>query len=380
MDKRKILWYCLFGLLIIVLAVVVSLSGIWIKYKIMDYEAISVEPDSRDYSTYYNSLNYKDQLLYNSVVDAATEIADESEILNYSYDMEVFMNVVGCIRADRPELFSVDFEALVLQHSNHKTKVGMVYLEEQDVITDMIAKYDDAVDSAMEKVLPSMTDYEKELTINDYLLDHCRYAPGERQQISSTAYGALVLGEAYCDGYAYAAKQLLDKAYIDSVIIYGETEGAMHVWNMVQIEGQYYHLDVMWNDADIGDENKLRFHGYFNLSDDVSKLDHNYENKDIIPYAVSDVNYYKKTGCYAETVEGIEEVLYNQLKLAVEQKREYIELLCPETKSSEDIEAPYMAALKRVNEELGSDVLYEVFSIYDATARDNSITIQIFYN
>ena len=149
---------------------------------------------------------------------------------------------------------------------------------------------------------------------------------------------------------------------------------------MVEIEGQYYHLDVMWNDADIGSDSKLRFHGYFNLSDDMIKLDHSYENDGIIPYAVTDGSYYKETGCYAATGAELEEVFYDQLLKAVKEKREYIELLCPETKSNEDIGTPYTAALKRVNSELGYEALYEAFSVYDATARDNSVTIQIYYN
>ena len=134
------------------------------------------------------------------------------------------------------------------------------------------------------------------------------------------------------------------------------------------------------NDADIGSDGKLRFHGYFNLSDDMIKLDHSYENDGTLPYAVTDGSYYKETGCYAATKTELEEVFYNQLKKAVSEKREYIELLCPETKLNEDIGTPYTAALKRVNSELGYEALYEAFSVYDATARDNSVTIQIYYN
>ncbi|MBQ3182601.1 MAG: hypothetical protein IJB24_06785 [Clostridia bacterium] len=379
-DKKKLIRYGIYGLFFIILAVVVSLCAIWIKYKVMDFEAMMTEPEKREYSIYYNSLNHKGQLLYNSITAAAEELSEESEVLRYSYDMEEFQKIIGCIRGDRPELFYIDYDNLVLYHSNHRTKVGMVYLDKVDAIPGMIEEYNSAIERAMEFVLPSMTDYEKEIAINDWLLDNCCYALGERNALSSTSYGALVRGQAYCDGYAYAAKQLLNKAYIDALVVYGEADGAEHVWNMVEIEGQYYHLDVMWNDADIGSDSKLRFHGYFNLSDDMIKLDHSYENDGIIPYAVTDGSYYKETGCYAATGAELEEVFYDQLLKAVKEKREYIELLCPETKSNEDIGTPYTAALKRVNSELGYEALYEAFSVYDATARDNSVTIQIYYN
>lgn len=379
-DKRTLIRYGIYGLFFIVLAVVVSLCAIWIKYKVIDFEAMMTEPETREYSIYYNSLDHKQQLLYNSITAAAEGLSDESEVLRYSYDMQEFQRVIGCIRADLPELFYVDFDNLVLYHSNHRTKIGMVYLEGVDAIPAMIEEYESVVDEVMENILPSMTDYEKEIAVNDWLVDHCSYPLGERTQLSSTAYGALVLGQAYCDGYAYAAKQLLNKAYIDSLVVYGETDEVEHVWNMVEIDGSFYHLDVMWNDADIGSDGKLRFHGYFNLSDDMIRLDHSYENDGTLPYAVTDGSYYKETGCYAATKAELEEVIYSQLKKAVAEKREYIELLCPETKSNEDIGTPYTAALKRVNSELGYDALYEAFSVYDATGRDNSVTIQIYYN
>ena len=379
-DKRTLIRYAIYAAFFILLATVVSLSAIWIKYKVLDFEAMMTEPEEREYSIYYNSLNHKQQLLYNSITSAGEKLWDESEVLRYSFNMEEFQKIIGCIRADRPELFYIDYDNLVLYHSNHRTKVGMVYLDTKDAIPGMIEQYNAAVDKALAGLVPSMTDYEKEIAVNDYLTDNCSYALGERKALSSTAYGALVLGQAYCDGYAYAAKQLFDKAYIDSLVVYGEANDVEHVWNMVEIEGQFYHLDVMWNDADIGSDSKLRFHGYFNLSDDMIKYDHSYENDGTLPYAVTDGGYYKQIGCYAKTKAELEEVFYNQLKRAVETGREYIELLCPETKSNEDIGTPYTAALTRVNSELGYEALYEAFSVYDATARDNSVTIQIYYN
>ena len=380
MDKKKLIRYGIYVLFFVILALIVSFCAIWIKYKVMNFEVMNKEPDIREYSTYYNALNYKQQLLYNAITSAADEVLEESEVLTYSYDMDEFQKVLHCVRADRADLFYVDFNQLVLYHSNHKTKVGMIYLADGEDISVMRQEFSEAVDAVMENVLPSMTDFEKEVAINDWLTDNCSYAIGGSSALSSTAYGALVEGGAFCDGYAYAAKHLLNKAYIDALVVYGEADGAEHVWNMVEIEGHYYHLDVMWNDADIGGDNKMRFHGYFNLNDDSIKLDHSYENDGMLPQSMLDNNYYKQQGCYAETADEMEEVLYKQLMSAVESDREYIELLCPETKDNEAIGTPYTAALNRVNEELGYQALYEAFSVYEASAQNNSITIQIFYN
>ncbi len=380
-DKKRLIRYGIYALIFIILAVLVSLSAIWIKYKIIDYEVMNTEPGTREYSRYYNSLNYKEQLLYDLIIDGATELEAETEVLNYSYTMEDFQKIIHCIRADRPELFYIDYDRLVLYHSNHRTKVGMLYLADASKIGEMTEAYNAAVDKAMEHIPASMTDFEKELAVNDYITDNCNYALDKSDVLSSTAYGALVQGSAFCDGYAYAAKQLFDRARIDSLVIYGEADSQEHVWNMAEIDSQFYHLDVMWNDGNLNTENKLRFHGYFNLSDELIKLDHSYKDDyGVLPVAPTDNNYYKQVGAYCESTESLEDVFYTQLMKAVEQKREYIELFCLESKDNEVIGIPYNAALKRVNEELGYDALYKAFSVYEASAKNNSVTIQIFYN
>ena len=124
-DKKRLIRSGIYVLIFVVLAILVSFSAIWIKYKIIDYEVTNTEPATREYSRYYNSLNYKEQLLYDLVVDSAAQLTTETEVLNYSYEMEEFQKVIHCIRADRPELFYIDYGSLVLYHSNHRTKVGM---------------------------------------------------------------------------------------------------------------------------------------------------------------------------------------------------------------------------------------------------------------
>lgn len=379
-EKNKLLRYGLYGLFFVILAVAVSFCAIWIKYRVMEYEVVNAEPEYREYSGYYNSLNYKEQLMYDGIVSAAQDLTEETEVLNYSYEMEDFQHIIQCIRADRAELFYVNFNELVLYHSNHKTKVGMVYYEDADTVEKMIGKYDAAVKAISAEILPEMTDFEKEVAINDYLAKNCKYALGNSGPFASTAYGALVNGEAYCDGYAYAAKQLFDEAHLDSFVVYGAADGAEHVWNMVEIDGAYYHLDVMWNDADIGSGSELLFHGYFNLTDKDIRLDHEYENSGILPYATLDNNYYKQTGGYTENTDELEEIFYKLLCEAADKKREYIELYCTKTKENKDLSTPFAQAVRRVNEAKGAEIFFEAFSVHKASSQNNSITIQIFYN
>lgn len=62
------------------------------------------------------------------------------------------------------------------------------------------------------------------------------------------AYGALMEGQAVCQGYAYAFKMLCDQAQIPCWIVTGYYKEP-HAWNYVLLNGNYYQVDITWDDA-----------------------------------------------------------------------------------------------------------------------------------
>jgi len=59
-----------------------------------------------------------------------------------------------------------------------------------------------------------------------------------------TAYGALVRQTASSAGLARGLQALLALLEIESFIILGELDDVPHAWNLVYIDGYYYHIDV----------------------------------------------------------------------------------------------------------------------------------------
>ncbi|MBE6574228.1 MAG: hypothetical protein E7652_07530 [Ruminococcaceae bacterium] len=379
--KKKIIRYSLYLLFFIILVTAVSICVIKIKHKLIDNEIASAKPDTQVYSIYYNSLTYREQLLYNAVTYAASEHHEMSSVIDSEYSMEEFQDILSCIRADRPDLFYIDYDALVLHKRTHQTKVEMKYIADGKKMREMCREYEKVVEKALEGINDSMSDFEKELVLCHYVTDKCTYSAVSADELENTAYGALVLGRASCDGYAFAVKDLLNKAFIESFVIYGKAKDNEHVWNMVNIDGEYYHLDVTWNDSDNKADDGLRFHGYFNLSDEKIKLDHHFKDeKDIIPKADSDNCYYKSIDCYTEDEEELEEILFNALCKSVEEEREYIELEYIFSKENTLLKPYFTNAADRVNELYGEDILYNSFNVRPAADNSNAITIRIFYN
>ncbi|WP_408071553.1 Ig-like domain-containing protein [Butyrivibrio sp. JL13D10] len=115
-----------------------------------------------------------------------------------------------------------------------------------------------------------------ELIIHDALLDHITYDyEGYEVQnpthICHTAYAALVLGKAVCDGYSQAFTYLLDYEgiNIESVVVTGLGDGGGHAWNRVKLDGNWYEVDTTWDDADDTLDEDDR-HDWFNKTTPLS--------------------------------------------------------------------------------------------------------------
>lgn len=131
-----------------------------------------------------------------------------------------------------------------------------------------------------EIIKPGMSEYEKELAINEYLCRTCTYDDGalenaEKNNFQSvdasfkdsfTAYGALLNGRCVCAGYAAAFKLLADAAGLDCIVVTGTLEGTLpHAWNKVRIDGDWEILDVTNNDSD------FLSNALLNLPDEVGR-------------------------------------------------------------------------------------------------------------
>lgn len=65
------------------------------------------------------------------------------------------------------------------------------------------------------------------------------------------AYGALILKEARCEGYAKAAKLIMDRCGLSGIIARGEAVSQErrepHAWIIAECDGNNYHFDFTWN-------------------------------------------------------------------------------------------------------------------------------------
>ena len=116
---------------------------------------------------------------------------------------------------------------------------------------DDIAAINEIVDKVIkEKLNNNMPTREKIKIIHDYIIDSAEYDKlkyenkNDTTYKSNTAYGVLVQGYGTCNGYADAMAIFLDKLNIINYKI----SNSEHIWNLVYLDGKWYHLDLTWDD------------------------------------------------------------------------------------------------------------------------------------
>ena len=119
-----------------------------------------------------------------------------------------------------------------------------------------------AVDRACEACFAEgMTDLEKVIAAHDWIAVNCQYDPYvgggcvpvtydgvtyDDSEYVYSPYGVFVNGNAVCQGYSLALKVLLDRAGVECCYVSSNVMG--HAWNMVKLDGKWYHIDTTWDD------------------------------------------------------------------------------------------------------------------------------------
>lgn len=133
-------------------------------------------------------------------------------------------------------------------------------------------------DEVVKQVVTSgMDEFETAKALHDWVVLNCKYDKrlytGNMPDISYTAYGVFEHGTAVCAGYAKAYLALLESACVEAEYVTGNTTRGYHGWNVVKIDGEWYHVDTTWDDPTPDREGYVRYN-YFLKSDNYMLNDH----------------------------------------------------------------------------------------------------------
>lgn len=114
-----------------------------------------------------------------------------------------------------------------------------IYREIKDEIKE---KVEEKVKEIVREAEKYKTDREKVKYIHDIIINNCEYSTDG--EYTRAADGVLLYGKAQCIGYSKAFMWLCQESGIPCICVSNE----VHQWNMVYIEGKWYHVDVTYDD------------------------------------------------------------------------------------------------------------------------------------
>lgn len=197
--------------------------------------------------------------------DAAIDVSEFA--ISKDQTTTLYMEVVN----ESPELFYVSSSlSYVYSYSSEYSgfilkTIKPVYSGTKDEITQQKQAFEDSVEEIAKNLNFDASDLAIATQIHDYVVTHCKYG-STSQNVSHSAYGAIVNKTPVCDGYALAYRYLV-KRYTDLDCVCVTSDKMAHAWNMLQVGDSYYHVDLTWDDpVGVSDPNYCE-HSNFLCSD-----------------------------------------------------------------------------------------------------------------
>ena len=171
-----------------------------------------------------------------------------------------------------------------------------------------IASKKNELDAAVEEIIkgvPKGSTFDKALYLHDKVAEMVIYKYGTHDQ---TPYGALVLGEAVCNGYSTAYQLLLMRSGIRAWTVNGYSKDEAHAWTVVWLDDETcVYTDITWDDQD---DHGVILRNYFNMSLDEIDDDHFVNELFVLPECNhDDQGYYEVIGAVVDDSDGAEKVI-----------------------------------------------------------------------
>ncbi len=153
----------------------------------------------------------------------------------------------------------------------------------------------------LKKALDAASKYtkavDKEKAVHDWIVLNTKYdekgfSSGNIPSYSFAADGVFRYGTAVCDGYQKAFMLCMRILGIECETVTGTGNGQAHAWNIVKLDGEWYQVDVTWDDPVPDIPGKVSY-GYFNVTDEQMRKTHVYSaGRSCTATKYSYMNYY----------------------------------------------------------------------------------------
>ena len=262
----------------------------------------------------YDCLSQQEKELYDRFYTALAEFETELTDLPGWVTQQDITKIRSYVLRDHPEIFwfngtiSFSYE----KESGRILNCTMVYCMTREEADIRNRKIEEAISEFLSGVTRDMSDYEAALAVYRNIIDLVDYDSLKLERMGDkvsddtpddlrSIYGVFVERKAVCAGYAKATQYLLNRLGIECVYVSGEGDRGPHAWNLVRLSGEYYYIDVTWDDhsntKEAVDSSREITYDYFCVTTMDILRDHTPDDTLPLPNCVSkECNYYFRNG------------------------------------------------------------------------------------
>lgn len=265
----------------------------------------------------YELLDDSDKTVYELILNAINNFKAELTELPAGVSDERIKKILDYIQRDHPEIFWFKYGATYYFDPNTHvvSKIEFKYCMSQEEQKNRQKKIDSAVKPFMASIFDNMSDYEVVLRIYENIIRLVDYDTIglEKQKKTETSpevpddlrsiYGVFVDKKAVCAGYAKATQYLLNMVGIECTYVLSSD----HAWNLLKLEGDYYHLDTTWGDGSDTKKDKIQTNAigydcFCITTEELSRLESHTPVPDFtIPECTATkCNYHRRHGLFFE--------------------------------------------------------------------------------
>lgn len=227
--------------------------------RIVDVADLKIDKTSKNYindlyisdgRNYKYVLNEYEKEIYDILLTAtknfktvATINLSDEKYKDFYFSVVELERIQEVMEMDHPELLQLGYFKLANNDSEKRIyQVEIRYALPQKKLNTAIKQTKKVLDKAVTDT-KTMNDYEKAKYVYDFLGKKNNYVSNTASEIRS-AYSALVIGKSNSTAYAKAAQLMLQYIKVNSILVSGTYKEEGHEWNLVKIDGKFYHFDA----------------------------------------------------------------------------------------------------------------------------------------
>ena len=281
-----------------------GIAGVGIYAYQLESEVLQGDGNGEVSYYYYSHLPEEDQELYTALYQGLMDM--EESITLGTADHEHIFAVEMLVLCDHPEIFWYAGEGTVMRYAL-RTELVPKYTISMEERLQREAKIAETVEAFRARISPGETNYEKLATAFSFITRNVDYEMGmpDDQNICSS----LINGKSVCAGYARGMQYLLQQVGIQRLYVYGSVNGeGDHAWNIVNLDGTYYHSDVTFGDRSFENDDEVNLpdvlkaeYGYMCMNDETALRDRTLTTPDlaVLPSCDStECAYYRRHGWF----------------------------------------------------------------------------------